>query len=263
MQYINKEKVDKIKLEPNNMSVIIDFDKTITAGDAVDSWDAAAILLNEEMKEKQYNLYLKYRPIEQDYTISYDEKTEAMVKWYTSCLNLYFEYKLTKPILEKSVKQSNIKFREGAKEFLEIMHKNNVPLIICSAGIQNVIEIFLKEQNCYYDNIYIVGNLLSFDKNGNIEEFKNKLIHTMNKTIKGNLPAELEQEVKNRKYKLLLGDTIEDKQMVDVGDIKNTITVGFLNDTIEQNTQKYKDAFDICLVGNEPLKLDKFISWMK
>lgn len=32
MQYINKEKLGKIKLDSNNMCVVIDFDKTITAG---------------------------------------------------------------------------------------------------------------------------------------------------------------------------------------------------------------------------------------
>lgn len=174
--------------------------------------------------------------------------------WYKSCLNLYYEYNLTKEKLHESVYQSNLQLREGAQEFLEKMYKENIPVIICSAGIGNVIEEFLKEKNCYFKNIYIVSNFLTFDKNGNIEKYKSKLIHTMNKHIEGNLPPELKQEIKKRKYKLLIGDTIEDKQMVDASEIDNTITVGFLNDMIEQNTEKYKSEFDVCLIGNESFK---------
>ena len=262
MQYINKEKLDKIKLEPSNMYVVIDFDRTITAGDSQDSWDAAATLLNKEFKEESYKLYKKYRPIEQDYTITFEEKTKAMEIWYQSCMNLYYKYNLTKQKLIDAVKESKLKFREGAQEFLEQMYKNNIPVIICSAGIGNIIEIFLKQNNCYYDNIYIVSNFLTFDKNGKIEKYKDKLIHTMNKTINGNLPLKLEQELKKRKYKLLLGDTIEDKQMLDAKEKPNIITVGFLNDKIEQNTDKYKKEFDICLIGEEnfktmPINLEK------
>ena len=66
MRFINKEKLDKIKLEPNNMYVVIDFDRTITAKDSQDSWDAAATMLGEEFAKKSYELYQKYRPIEQE-----------------------------------------------------------------------------------------------------------------------------------------------------------------------------------------------------
>ncbi len=248
MQYIKKEKLDQIKLEPNNMYVVIDFDRTITAKDSEDSWDAAGKMLGEEFVNKSYKLYQKYRPIEQDYTITYKEKNKAMEIWYQSCMNLYYEYRLTKQKLEKSVLESGLKFREGMQEFLKEMKQKEVPVIICSAGIGNVIEIFLRNKNCYYENMYIISNFLTFDKDGEITEYKNKLIHTMNKTIKGNLPEEVQKKLEGRQYKLLLGDTIEDKQMIEESEIPNTITVGFLNDKIEQNLEKYKEEFDICIL---------------
>ena len=248
MRYINEKKLEKIKLEADNMYVVIDFDRTITAKDSQDSWDAAAIMLGEDFKQKSYKLYQKYRPIEQDYTITYKEKNKAMEIWYKACMDLYYEYGLTKEKLEESVQKSELKFRDGMKDFLKEMHQKNIPVIICSAGIGNVIELYLKAQNCYYDNMYIISNFLTFDENGQIEEYKNKLIHTMNKTINGNLPEEIESKLKGRKYRLLLGDTIEDKQMLDESENSNTITVGFLNDKIEQNLELYKKEFDVCIV---------------
>ena len=248
MRYLNEEKLDKIKLDANNMYVVIDFDRTITAKDSQDSWDAAAIMLGEEFTKKSYELYQKYRPIEQDYTITYKEKNRAMEIWYKSCMDLYYEYGLTKEKLEKSVEKSGLKFRNGIKEFLKEMYEKNVPVIICSAGIGNVIEIYLKDNNCYYENMYIISNFLTFDRNGKIEEYRNKLIHTMNKTVNGNLPKEIQDKLEGRQYKLLLGDTIEDKQMLDESEMSNTITVGFLNDKIEQNLELYKKEFDVCIV---------------
>ncbi len=248
MRFINKEKLDKIKLDPHNMYVVIDFDRTITAKDSQDSWDAAATMLGEEFAKKSYELYQKYRPIEQDYTITYKEKTKAMEIWYKACMDLYYEYGLTKEKLEKSVQKSGLKFRDGMKDFLKEMYEKDVPVIICSAGIGNVIELYLKDNNCYYENMYIISNFLTFNAEGQIEEYKNKLIHTMNKTINGNLPKEIQKKLEGRQYKLLLGDTIEDKQMIDESEASSTITVGFLNDKIEQNLELYKKEFDVCVV---------------
>ncbi len=259
MRYLNEEKLDKIKLDANNMYVVIDFDRTITAKDSQDSWDAAAIMLGEEFTKKSYELYQKYRPIEQDYTITYKEKNRAMEIWYKSCMDLYYEYGLTKEKLEKSVEKSGLKFRNGMKEFLKEMYEKNVPVIICSAGIGNVIEIYLKDNNCYYENMYIISNFLMFDRNGKIEEYRNKLIHTMNKTVNGNLPKEIQDKLEGRQYKLLLGDTIEDKQMLDESEMSNTITVGFLNDKIEQNLELYKKEFDVCIVEDVISEYDVII----
>ena len=248
MKYINKEKLDRIKLDSNNMYVVIDFDRTITTKDSEDSWGAAGKMLGDEFNKEIYKLYEIYRPIEQDYTITFKEKNKAMETWYKACMDLYYKYDLTEEKLEKSVLKGGIQFREGIKDFLEEMNKNKVPVIICSAGIGNVIELFLRLNNCYYSNMYIVSNFLTFDKNGKIEEYKNKLIHTMNKTIKGNLPKEIQNKLEGREYKLLLGDTIEDKQMLDESEEESTITVGFLNDKIEQNLELYKKEFDVCIV---------------
>jgi hypothetical protein len=100
----NKQKLEKIKLKKENFYVAIDFDRTITSLESADSWDATGKCLGEELNQKMYELYQIYRPIELDYTITFEEKNRAMEKWYKECMNLYFEYHLTKEKLNESIR---------------------------------------------------------------------------------------------------------------------------------------------------------------
>lgn len=117
MRYIKKVKLDKIKLDKTNMYVAIDFDKTITATESEDSWDATGKMLGKEFEIKLSNLYKKYRPIELNYQITFDEKNKAMENWYQECMNLYYEYHLTKDKLEKSIQKSNLILEVEQKNF--------------------------------------------------------------------------------------------------------------------------------------------------
>ena len=57
MRYIKKVKLDKIKLDKTNMYVAVDFDKTITATESEDSWDATGKMLGKEFEIKLSNVY--------------------------------------------------------------------------------------------------------------------------------------------------------------------------------------------------------------
>lgn len=251
MKYIEQEKLKVIKFNKNNIYVAIDFDKTITDTKSDDSWDAIGKLLGEEFKQELSNLYQKYRPIELSYQIPFDEKKIAMERWYQECMDLYYEYHLTESKLKESIKKSNLIFRKGAKEFLKEMYENNVPVIILSAGIGNTIELFLEENDSYYKNIFIISNFIKFDKNRKMEKFEGKLIHSLNKSMKGNLPKEIEAELESKIYRLLIGDAIEDKKMVPKEQWKNTVLTGFLNENIDDNLEEYRRNFDIILTSDD------------
>lgn len=225
MQYIKTEKIDNINLSKDDFYVAIDFDKTITDTKSCDSWDASANVLGEEFRKESYEMYKKYSPIELDYTISFEDKTEAMKQWYYGVMNLYYKYNLTADKLQKSIDNSKIIFRKGAKEFLEDLNKKNIQVIVLSAGIGNTIEQFLNNNNCYFSNMQIISNFLKFDKNGNIIRHDKNIIHTLNKTMQGHIPNKIAEKLNNKKYRLLLGDCIEDKNMVPKDEWNKTISV--------------------------------------
>ena len=229
MKYVNNKKLEKIKLSKDNFYVAIDFDRTITARESCDSWDASGNILGKEFKQKICTLVEKYAPIELDYNISFAEKNKAMEEWYYETFKLYYEFHLTAEKLKQSINSSNLIFRTGAKEFLENMYRIKVPVVILSAGIGNVIEQFLQKNYCYYDNIYIISNFIPFDESGEIEEYSGELIHTLNKTMEGKLTNEFIEKIQNRQYRLLLGDFIEDKKMVPCEEWEQTISIGFLD----------------------------------
>lgn len=257
MKYINSNKLEELNIDKKSTYLVIDFDRTITSFESVDSWDAIAKpeVSGNEIKLEMTKLYEKYRPIEINYDISREEKEKAMETWYTECMNIYYKHKLTEHKLKLSVKSSNLIFREGAKEFLEKLNKYNIPVIILSAGIGNTIEQFLKENDCYFDNLFIISNFITFDGIGNIEKFDNsKIIHSLNKTTETHLTKEFESKIEGRKNKILVGDLIEDENMVSYKEWNTTLKIGFLNTKEKEsmiNLEKYKKHFDIIYTDDD------------
>lgn len=243
MQYINTNKLEKLKIANGNTYVVLDFDKTITSTESKDSWEICGELLGKEFKEKLNKYCDYYYPIEIDYKISKEEKEKHMIEWYSKDMELFYEYHLTKEKLEQAIKQCKDIFRKGAKEFLKKAKENNMPVIILSAGIGNVIEGILELNGCYYDNIHIISNFIKFDDNGDMIKFNDEMIHTLNKTIEGHLPSELDNEVKEKEYGILVGDLIYDINMIPKDKLENTVTIAFVSN--DNNLEDYKQNFDV------------------
>lgn len=252
MKYLNTEQLENLNIKQDNVYLVIDFDRTITTNQSEDSWDVTGKLLGQEFAKHLKNLYQKYRPIELDNKINKKEKQKAMKEWYVKCINLYDQFHLTKEKLIQSVKIGNLTFREGAKSFLKKAYQKNIPIVILSAGIGNVIEEFLKQSHCYFDNIFILANFIEFDEQGRMKKFDpNKIIHSANKAIKNKLPSFLAKRVKDRPYKILMGDLKEDINMVEEKEWNTTLKIGILENQIEENLKFYQDVFDIVLTGED------------
>lgn len=249
MKYINTNKLQKLKLNKNNIFIVLDFDRTITKFESQDSWDACGRLLDKEFKKKMNEYYEYYRPIEINYSIDIAKKEKYMKEWYYKCIDLYYKYHLTKEKLQKSIKNSKLEFREGAKKLMQKANRNNVPLIILSAGIGNVIEEFLKINDCYFDNMCIISNFIKFNEIGSMKKFDDEMIHTLNKTIEGHLPKEFETKLKDRKFGILVGDLIDDKKMILEDEVKKILSIGFLDN--DNNIEVYNKNFDIVLSNKD------------
>ena len=250
MIYINnQEKINSLKLNKNNFYVVADFDRTLTEGASDSTWGifANANQVGEEYKQRRTALFNKYRPIEIDPNISDKEKSDAMKEWWQLHINLFYEYGVKEQSVKNAVALGNLKYREGAKEFLKKMNELNVPVIIISAGIGNVIEEFLKLENDNYDNIKIISNFIVFE-NGEFKEIAGEIIHALNKNIV-RLDEHSKHDLENRNNILLLGDGFADLKMISEEKIKNAITVGFLDEKIDENLELYNKGFDIVLTN--------------
>lgn len=252
MIYINTNKLEKKKLTDENYYILLDFDKTITNQKSLDSWVA---LIDEEIygeacQKEIEQLNGKYEPIELDYILPEEQKEQYMVEWYQKSMDILYKYHVTYSNLMKALQKNKLEFRRGAKEFFKKAQQKNIPIIILSAGIGNVIEEFLKKQECYYENMYIISNFITFQED-KMQKFTKPLIHTMNKRLEGKLPQELQQTIGQKQYAILCGDMIEDIHMLKKEALEQTITIGFLNRKIEDNLSLYRKNYDIVLTEEE------------
>lgn len=203
MKYQNRTK--NLAIKKDNYYIIIDFDKTITASNSLDSWMAVIDfnIYGEACKKEIQKLNETYAPIELDYQISKEKKEQYMIEWYQKSMDLLYQYGLTKTNLQKSLQKETLLLREGAKEFFKNLNDSQIPVIILSAGIGNVIEEFLKQQEIYFNNIHIISNFIQF-KGDNMQKFEGELLHSMNKTIEGKLPKNWQDKISKAQYAILL-----------------------------------------------------------
>lgn len=260
----NKEKVNDLKesINKDNIYVFMDYDRTITSSDSEDSWATSANkkTMGLEIANDLNKLYETYGPIELDYEIDTKEKEKYMLEWYTKSMNLYYTYHLTSEKLKKCVNNSYLKLREGAKDFLFKLYENNIPVIIFSAGIGNVIEQFLQEKECYYNNITIIGNFIKFDENGDMIKFFDNIIHTLNKNIDKLNDDMLKEKIDEKEYRIVIGDLVEDIHMMGEYPENKSLKIGFLNKNVTENLEIYKKNFDIVLTEeNNFYDIEKYI----
>lgn len=258
MEYINhKEKLNVIKLNKNNFYVLIDFDRTITEAKSFSAW---RVLYYSELLGKEFKQ--KYAKIHEETELSKSESNEAKQKAFEQRFMAYMDLlrdcHFNKDILEKAVEKTDLTLRDGAEEFFRKMYENNIPVIIISSSIKNVIEEYLKQNHVYYDNIYIYANDL--DMNGKKENDVTNV--TPYNKDKIEFSKELKKNIKDKKYILLLGDIPDDVNMVSKEKLNHTITIGFLEKDIEANLEKYNKTFDIVLTNhasfNDVLEIIEF-----
>jgi len=247
------------KAGPEKLHVLADFDRTLTQA-YIDGEKIPSIIsilrdgnyLTPDYAPKAHALYNKYHPIEIDSKITPGEKRKAMKKWWETHFKLLLKSGLHKKDIEKVVVSGKIKLRQGAKTFLETLHKQNIPLVIMSAsGLgKDVIEMYLEKEHQLYDNIYIVSNAFMWDKKGSAIGFQKPIIHTLNKdetTVHG-LP--FFEKIKDRKHVILLGDSLGDLGMIQGFDYETLIKIGFLNEAVEENLPQYQENFDVIVLND-------------
>lgn len=243
----------------DSIHVLADFDRTLTYG-SIDGIKTPSIIsllrdgnhLSEGYAEKAHALFDKYHPVEIDPETPVEEKKKAMMEWWTSHNALLVESGLEKSDLKDIVESGHVKFREGVSDFLKSLYEKNIPLVILSAsGAGDTIEMFFENSGMNYDNIIYVTNQFEWDNDGRAIGIKEPIIHSMNKdeTVLENLP-EIYARIKDRKNVILLGDGLGDLGMVKGFQYENLLSIGFLNDKVNELELSYREAFNVVLTGD-------------
>ncbi|KAF3505722.1 hypothetical protein F2Q69_00001881 [Brassica cretica] len=259
---------------PSKFQVIADFDGTLTRY-RVNGVRGQSIIHgilqqgNADYDAKREALYEHYHPLEFSPLIPLEEKTKLMEEWWSKTHDLLIEGGLTFDAIKDSVANSSIAFRDGVAELFEFLEEKEIPVLIFSAGLADVIEEVLRQKlHRTFKNVKIVSNRMVFDDDGRLVSFKGKLIHVLNKNEHAlDMAAPLHDQlgvdnggegeenayVKQRINVLLLGDHMGDLRMSDGLNYESRISIGFLNDNVEKSLEGYRKAFDIVYLNDAPM----------
>ena len=238
-----------------NKYIITDFDHTLTEKESKSSWGVLETLktLNENIKNKLKDNKNYYLPLENNLNINENKRKKFMKEWTNNNLKILTSSNINKEEIKKaSFKKDAMTLRKGVKEFFKYTYQNNIPVIIISAGITDIIENFIKANNCLYNNIHIISNEIKY-KNNIFKGFKNKIIYSSNKH-KSKKPYKIKKE-----KIILLGDNISDILMAPKNN-QNIFKIGFLNN-YKENKELFQNAYDI--VYDDKVSFIKIINIIK
>jgi len=256
--------------------VMTDYDYTLTMekfndGSTGDSSFKTIIdydLMPKETRKLAGDLYKKYMPIERDATLSNEVKLEHLEQWWTQDLDAFTSVGFTRANFSHMVLKSKLLFRKGLIDLMHLSGKHEMPFLIVSGGIAEVIEASLctmQETNevergsyaekCMNNYMRIISNEFLFKEDDSATSaptigYKIPMIHSGNKA---SFIYELEEiETMMRPNVLVMGDIVEDSRMAQSEKHDTVLKVGFMNnlDKSEAQIAEYHKAFDL-IVGDD------------
>jgi 5'-nucleotidase len=156
--------------------------------------------------------------------------------------------------LKNLVNEDEIQIRKYVLDFIDFLYDKKIPLVIMSAGLGDAVKLYLEKERRMYDNVHIISNFFEWGENGNALSVKQPIIHAMNKDEMTLEILPIYEELKTRKNVLLLGDGLGDLEMIKGFEFDNLISIGFLNENVDANLEKFKKEFDVVLIGDGDFK---------
>lgn len=267
----------------DKLQVISDFDFTLSRyfqKDGNRSYSCHMVLeryegLPASYQTKAQALQSHYHPIENDMSVSEDEKFGHMNNWANRANELLREAGLSKTIVNDAVKEAMDKgrftTRDGLKEMLDYLVGHDIPLLIFSAGIANVLEYAIlrcmhpgvdheklksMDLRSSFETINVVSNRALWGESGDLVDFSTPVLHVLNKSCTSFLESNPHfQKASERTNLFIFGDSLGDLKMsqgLDARD-EDVIKVGFLNaKSFDELVPIYlkDDAYDLVVLDD-------------
>jgi cytosolic 5'-nucleotidase 3 len=258
-----EKKINLIKKQGrDNFHIISDFDRTLTKGFSKQGKKTNSSFakirdggyMPEEYEKEAYQLWSIYYPIEKDPNLNLKIKQKKMEEWWNKHLELVIKFGLRKEILKAVAIDGLLEPRFGLFKLLKILDKNNIPLLIFSAGLGDVIKDDLESNKVLTNNIHIISNFYKFNKYGKVIGYKSKPIHPFNKNEIEVKSHPYYNKIKERKNVILLGDSIGDINMAEGIKHNCVLKIGFLNENIKENLNQYKEIYDMVILNDGTIK---------
>jgi HAD superfamily phosphoserine phosphatase-like hydrolase len=224
--------------------IILDFDRTLVRGKNqkgknITVWDAIEQFVPRKKQLESIEKYKKYRAFELKQKLSV---TQA-IEWWGWNLDLFKDLKASR--IEEASRL--LQTRPFVREFFNICQGKNIPTIIISASIKNVIESWCRKEKIQPTMVLSTELFIS---NEEITGWKkDTLIHSLNKRERGH--REIKKIKVARPKTILIGDSLDDVSMVEGKDNVIRIAIydpNYSNDNSELN--EFMKRFDLVFIGD-------------
>lgn len=256
-----KEKISKMKQDgASNLHIVSDFDRTLTKAfvNGKKHESSYAFLeqkgyMGDDFIARSSVLEKYYYPFEIDVRLSYEEKSKYMDEWWGKYYSMMIKYGFNQEMTRACVLEYGIHFRESCFDFFEKLVDEDLPILILSAGVGDIIKEIMSISNLTTPNIHIISNFFDFDPNGLAVDYKTPLIHTYNKNEVAVKESTYHKQIEDRMNVILLGDSLGDLKMADGLDHDCIIKIGFLNYDDAEMFEKYSEKFDVVITDDGPM----------
>lgn len=239
------------------LQIVTDFDRTLTpallAGqEAPNSAGVLAMsgVLDPAFSQLSDELFRKYYPIEIDPHMSLAEKLPLMEQWMFEAIEGMKKFGLSRSKIKEIIDSGMLQVRQGVDKFFGLARSSDIPLVVFSAGIGNVIEQFLLARGLKSDNVHILSNFLAYDTVGNVTGLDGKLINILNKSEAAIDEKYFYEELLSRPNVLLIGDSPRDTEMSKGIPHDCVLKIGLLNHYSEAKYLQFTQVYDLVLHGD-------------
>ena len=161
-------------------------------------------------------------------------------------MKCFVDAKFPKSLIPDMLEASRCRLRSGVVEFLRLAHQHDIPVLIFSGGIQDVIDALLHREGCYFDNISIISNRLIYNDEGIMVGTEEPYITASSKLEVAKQDEYFTRVI--RDHMLLLGDMLSDLKMASCATYTDMLSVAFCNH--DKDKEQYSEHFDMLLLGN-------------
>jgi len=126
--------------------ILTDFDHTCTSFTNQNRVCPATmgVIRNSGFVEKNFcaqleTVFQKYHPLEHKISISNEEKAKIIHEWNQEIRKIYRKNQIPVDVIPKALDATDIRFRHYLTEYLNTTYQNDIPTIILSGGVQQII----------------------------------------------------------------------------------------------------------------------------
>jgi 5'-nucleotidase len=243
-----------------NMHVVADFDKTLTTAFFHGEKRQSLVELIRKYKylpdgyvKQAYALFDRFHPYENNPSLSPEERSLKMEEWWSTHVKVMGEYGLNREIVSRIVREQPLNARPGLRKFLDNLNARQIPLLIFSASVTDLIEGLLVKEQLWRNNIHVFSNRFAYDSTGQVTGYEGKIIHSLNKGEHALEGMPYFQSIRGRSNVLLLGDSLDDVDMVNGFGYDTVLKIGFLNDKAEELLPHFRERFDAVILDDGPM----------